>query len=348
MEEAKDSRTGHSRHEDTCLLDPERFFFRGLHPNVYLGTASDRYAGWIGQIYSPERYEGRITSRTNRIGKQSFQQRVLPVESVQEYFTHFRVLEIDYTFYAPLIDESGRPTRTLAVLKSYRDNLSQGDQLILKVPQIIFAQKLLHAGKHAENPHFLNARRFAEMFYNPAVELLGDNLRGFVFEQEYQRAQDRIPPESLAAKLDAFFNAAPRDGRYHIELRTESYLAPPLFEVLEAHGIGQVLSHWTWLPPLAQQFARAGKRFFNSAGQLVIRLMTPLKTRYEEAYAMAHPFNRLIEGMLQPRMIDETVHLMWNGIERGVQVNVVVNNRAGGNAPLIAQRISSQFLGSRP
>jgi len=32
----------------------ERFIFRNLHDNLFTGTASDRYAGWLGQIYSEE------------------------------------------------------------------------------------------------------------------------------------------------------------------------------------------------------------------------------------------------------------------------------------------------------
>ena len=36
----------------------ESFHFRNLHPKVLIGTASDRYAGWIGQIYSQDRYAG--------------------------------------------------------------------------------------------------------------------------------------------------------------------------------------------------------------------------------------------------------------------------------------------------
>ena len=63
-------------------LDLDKFRFRGLHPDIYLGTASDRYAGWLGQIYTPERYSGRITRRTNTVGGKAFVEEVLPVESV--------------------------------------------------------------------------------------------------------------------------------------------------------------------------------------------------------------------------------------------------------------------------
>jgi hypothetical protein len=37
-----------------------------------------------------------------------------------------------------------------------------------------------------------------------------------------------------------------------------------VFEVMARHGAGQVLSHWTWLPPLEKQLAKAGGRMLNS------------------------------------------------------------------------------------
>jgi hypothetical protein len=43
----------------------DKFHFRNLHPQVLIGTASDRYAGWIGQIYSQDRYTGRISQRSS-------------------------------------------------------------------------------------------------------------------------------------------------------------------------------------------------------------------------------------------------------------------------------------------
>ena len=65
--------------------------------------ASDRYAGWIGQIYSKERYEKEITRRTHEVGDKSFTEEVLPIGSLTEYFQHFPLLEIGYTFYRPLL-----------------------------------------------------------------------------------------------------------------------------------------------------------------------------------------------------------------------------------------------------
>jgi len=263
---------------------------------------------------------------------------------VGEYFERFPVLEIDYPFYRTLLDEAGKPTQNYHVLRKYRQYLGDEDHLILKVPQSICAQKLRRGGKYIENDAYLNAEIFTSQFYEPAVELLDSTLSGFIFEQEYQRSQDRTPVRKMAESLDAFLEAIPRDRRYHMELRTESYLSAPVFEVLERHGVGQVLSHWTWLPRLLKQFAKSGRRFLNSGGECIVRLMTPIGLRYEEAYAKAHPFDRMVEGMLQPEMVAETDALMRTGVEQGVQMNIVINNRAGGNAPIIAQKVAAKFL----
>ncbi len=326
----------------------EPFEFRRLHPLLYLGTASDRYAGWLGQIYSPQRYADLVKRRSKTLGKQTFVEEVLPVNSVEEYFEHFRVLELDFTFYRPLLDENGEPTPSLRALEAYGRHLRADDGVLLKVPQAVFAKKLLQAGRFRENPVYLDPELFTRRFLQPALEILGSGLQGMIFEQEYHRKQDRLAPRALADELRSFFSAIPRDARYHVELRTSAYLSAPVLRVFEEFGIGQVLSHWTWLPPLKRQFLLGGKRFLNAGGAFVIRLMTPRGLRYEEAYARAHPFSALVEGMLNPQMIRETVDLVRQGILAGVRANVIVNNRAGGNAPLIAREIAAYFLEEVP
>ena len=101
------------------------------------------------------------------------------------------------------------------------------------------------------------------------------------------------------------------------------------------------------MPRLLKQFIRSGKRFFNSGRQCIIRLNTPIGVRYEDAYAGAHPFDKMVEEMFQPEMVAETATLMRAGINQGVRMNILVNNRAGGNAPLIARQIARRFLSMR-
>ena len=46
-----------SEMRETTELDPHQFRLRNLHPHILIGTASDRYAGWVGQINSEGRYK---------------------------------------------------------------------------------------------------------------------------------------------------------------------------------------------------------------------------------------------------------------------------------------------------
>jgi superfamily II RNA helicase len=97
------------------------------------------------------------------------------------------------------LEKDGRPTQNYHVLREYRKYLVEEDQLVLKVPQVIFAQKLRRGGNYVVNEAYLNAAIFTNQFYKPAVELLGSNLSAFIFEQEYQRKQERLPVEEMAA-----------------------------------------------------------------------------------------------------------------------------------------------------
>ena len=317
------------------------YFFRHIHPNVRLGTASDRYAGWIGQIYTEGKYE--ISTRSHKIGNKSFKEELLPIESVAEYFEHFSVLEIDFTFYRPLLNNKLEPTSNYNILQSYNKYLRERDYITLKVPQVIFARNLWQSGKQVENKNYLNAEMFINQFYDPAIAILGENIAGFVFEQGYHRKAERIPPKQYVEDLDNFFEALPKDKRYHIETRTDYYHTHQYFDMLYNRGIGHVLSHWTWLPPLWKQFTKARKSFYNFGKQSIIRLLTPLRMNYNESFIKTFPFNKAVNDIMNPEMVNETVEIIKAGIKNGVTTNVILNNRVNGNAPTLAREISQHF-----
>jgi len=286
----------------------EKFQFRNLHPKISIGTASDRYAGWIGQIYSKDRYKNKIKSRSKKLAGKSFQEDVLPVESVEEYFQHFSFLELDFTFYRLLLNGDLQPTTNYHVLSTYKKYLTENDKITLKVPQVIFAKKLWRSGKFIENKDYLATRVFIDQFYQPALEILGNPIKAFIFEQEYHVKKERLSPSENAEALDIFFDNIPEDDR-------------------------------TWLPPLSTQMKYSKGEFFNSDNQCIIRLM-----RYEEAYKKAFPFDKEIEGMMHPQMIDDSVEITKFAINQDIHVNITINNRAGGNAPIIAQEIARRFI----
>jgi uncharacterized protein YecE (DUF72 family) len=281
------------------------------------------------------------------VGGNSFTEGVLPVESVTEYFRHFPMLELDFTFYRLLLDKDLKPTPSQHLLKNYKQYLDDRNRIFLKVPQAVFARKLWRGGKFTQNPDYLNHQLFTRNFYEPANDILGQSLKGFIFEQEYQVKKDRLGQDAFNEQLQSFFSMIPRDDRYHIENRTSHYFTEEYFSLLETFGIGQVLSHWTWLPPLRDQFAKSGNRFLNSGQQSLIRLITPLKVRYAQSYQDAFPFDKMVPGMLSQRMVTDTVDLMQLAERQNVQINISVNNRAGGSAPLIARQIAKRFLERR-
>jgi len=335
-----------ARHEQVDTFD-----FRAVHPNLRFGTASDRYAGWIGQIY-PDHFTEQIQTRRRKLGKDTFEERTLPITSVEDYFQHFGVLELDFTFYRPLLEPDGSPSSNLFVLEQYAEHASDEAAFLLKAPQLFFARTLRRSRDgqvhYEDNPDFLNAEAYTLRFHEPARRLLGDRLVGVLFEQAYQRRKDSPPPEVNIAELDGFFRAIPNDVQPHLEIRSGHLLVPPYFDWLETLGLGFVFSHWTWLPPLREQWALCGGRFTAGDGNVVARLLTPLNMKYEKAYAHAHPFDRPVPELCETRqardMVLDATALTFQAEEQDAQLNLIANNRAWGNAPSLAQAIATRIL----
>lgn len=327
------------------------FDFRNLHPHVRFGTASDRYAGWIGQIY-PASYEADVKTRRRKLGGQTFEERTVPIESVQDYFEHFGVLELDFTFYRPLLEADGAPSSNFFVLQQYADFAPADATFLLKAPQTCFSRKLRRSagGKvtYEDNPEFLNADAYTKQFHEPAVQLLGDRLAGILFEQEYQRVKESPPPEQNIAELDGFFRAIPNDVQAHLELRSEHLLIPPYFDWLDDWGLGFVFSHWTWLPPIRNQWRMGGERFTAANREVVTRLLTPRNVKYADAYARAYPFDKAVPEIAdtpQARdMVLDATALAFQAALQECVLNVIANNRAWGNAPALAQAIGYRML----
>ncbi len=326
--------------------------FREVHPNVRFGTASDRYAGWLGQIYPEDEYAAKVKTRRRKLKGQTFEERTLPVESVVDYFDHFGVLELDFTFYRPLREADGEPSNNFFVLQQYAEYAPDDAAFLLKAPQMFFARTLRRntGGKprYDDNAHFLNAAAYTQLFHEPALNLLGDRLAGILFEQEYQRVSESPDPQQNVAELDGFFKEIPTDVQAHLELRSPHLLAPPYFAWLEDRGLGFVFSHWTWLPPIRKQWSLSGERFTAADGSVVSRLLTPLNTPYADAYAAAYPFDQAVPELSETEqargMVLDATALAFQAERQDFLLNVIANNRAWGNAPALAQAIAYRVL----
>lgn len=329
----------------------ERYDFRSIHPHLRVGTASDRYAGWIGQVY-PEHYADQVSSRKRKLKGETYEERTLPVASVRDYFNHFGTLEIDFTFHRPLLDDEEEPTNNFFVLSTYADHAPSDASFFLKAPQPYFARTLRRSRggevKYVDNPTFLDAEAYVRQFHKPALDILGDRLSGVLFEQEYQRVAESPEPEENVAALDAFFSALPTDVQAHLELRSEHLLTDVYFDWLADRGLGHVFSHWTWLPFIRTQWKMCGQRFTAGDGSVVARLLTPRNMRYADAYASAYPFDKptpeLAETEQARDMVLDATALVFQAEQKNALLNLFVNNRAWGNAPDLARTITQRVL----
>ena len=65
---------------------------------------------------------------------------------------------------------------------------------------------------------------------------------------------------------------------------------------------------------------------------------------YEESYAKAFPFDKMVDGMLNFQMIEDMVQLISQALKMERKVAIIINNRVGGKGPLIAQAIATRVL----
>ena len=320
---------------------------RRVRPHVRFGTASDRYAGWIGQIY-PARYATKTTGHKRTLGGQEFREEKVPVESVRDYFEHFDLLEIDFTFYRPLLEADGEPSSNYRALQTYADFVPEEARFLVKAPQMYFARTLRRGGGFADNPDFLDAEACRTRFLEPLREILGEQAVGVVYQQEYQRVSESPSPRENVDALAAFFDRLGDSYQAHIELRSEHLLTDVYFDFLEEAGLGFVFSHWTWLPQIRRQWAMAGERFTAANGEAVCRLLTPRDVKYADAYAQAYPFDRPVPSLSETPeahdMVLDATALAFQAEAQNATLNLVLNNRAWGNAPDLARAIAERAL----
>jgi hypothetical protein len=63
--------------------------------------------------------------------------------------------------------------------------------------------------------------------------------------KEYQQYLKKDDLLILKVPQLIFERRIPHGGKF---IENEAYLADPVFDVLQRHGVGLVYSHWTWLP----------------------------------------------------------------------------------------------------
>lgn len=290
---------------------------------IYFGTSSWKYEGWLGEIYSPERYSVR--------GK--FSQRRFESECLAEYAETFPVVCGDFSFYQfPSAD----------FWRKLFEGAPKTLRFAFKVPEEVTARSFpLHAkyGGRAGilNPGFLDAALLKSQFLD-LLEPYRDRIAVLIFEfGAFPRTIFAEPAEFLGA-LAPFLRVLPEEFRYAVEIRNAEFLQAQYFELLKEQNIAHVFNAWTRMPAMGDQILMPGAF---TAGFTVARALLKYGRKYEDAVQMFSPYRTIQEPNQEVR--DALRSLLLRAKKRSEPTFMFVNNRLEGNAPGTIEAVIEAF-----
>lgn len=290
---------------------------RAARRGVFFGTSSWKYEGWVGQIYTAERYLTR--------GK--FSQKRFEESCLAEYAEVFPIVCGDFSFY-----QFPTPQFWQKLFASAPAKL----RFAFKVPEEITVPVWPRHPRYGEragavNPSFLDSRVFTELFlkllepYRERVEVLIFEF-GALPRNIYEREEDFV------MDLDRFLGELPRgEGpgwRYAVEIRNPEFLGPLYLTALQDRGVAHVLNAWTRMPELGQQLETPG---IFTADFTVVRALLRQGRAYEQAVEAFQPYAKVQDP--NPAARAALKKLAARTAERGEKGYYFVNNRLEGNAP---------------
>ncbi len=290
---------------------------------VYIGTSSWKYEGWLGEIYSLDRYTTR--------GK--FSQAKFDAECLREYAETFPAVCGDFSFYQ---------FPTASYWKKLFGGSPESLVFAFKVPEeITVATWPNHAryGSRAgqENKGFLDPRLFETAFAKP-LSPYRDRVASMIFEFGTFPKRVFAHPGEFLSRLDAFLSLLPEGFRYSVEIRNPEYLGPDYFATLAAHNTAHVFNAWTRMPEIADQVTLPGSF---TADFTVARALLPRGRTYENAVANLSPYKSIQEPSESVR--NALRYLINRSLRLRKAAFLFVNNRLEGNAPGTIEAVVSDF-----
>ncbi|HEV2200844.1 MAG TPA: DUF72 domain-containing protein [Bryobacteraceae bacterium] len=309
------------------LFDPPPTFDRaGLaarlrtlaEQNIWIGTSSWKYDGWLGQIYASERYETR-----GRFSHKRFQ-----AECLGEYAETFPAVCGDFSFY-----QFPSPEYWEKLFASAPAHL----QFALKVPEEVTAEVFPNHPRYGpragtENESYLNADALQALFLEP-LEPHRARIAALIFEFG---ARSASLPEFVGG-LSRFLSSLPEGFRYSVEVRNRAYLAAPYFDCLRENGVAHVFNAWTRMPALAEQLAIPGSI---TAPFTVVRALLRQGRPYQAAVEKFSPYREASDP--NPEGREALRALIRRMKEERRTTYIFVNNRFEGNAPQTIEAITAE------
>jgi len=205
---------------------------------IFIGTSSWRYEGWLGQVYTPERYFTR-----GKFSKKKFHE-----ESILEYAETFPIIGGDFSFY-PIPEASFWQKLFARAPRHLRWDL--------KIPEDFTTKRFSNQPRYGpraghENPTFLDADTFQGGFLEPLAPYL-DRVGVFIIEFGTFSKTSYVKPQAFFDDLDGFLRRLPRSFQYAVEIRNDDFLDAAYFDVLKANRVAHIFTSWSRMPSLRQQ-----------------------------------------------------------------------------------------------
>jgi uncharacterized protein YecE (DUF72 family) len=280
---------------------------------VLFGTSSWKYEGWLGSIYSPERYQTR-----GKLSRKKFES-----ECLEEYATIFPTVCGDFAFYQFPSEEFWR---------ELFDRVPAGFSFSFKVPEEITSAKWPSHARYGSragtlNEHFLSNELLDRLFHErlaPHADRIGCLILEFGTFPKSVLAK----VEDFLAVLCPFLERLPREFQHAVEIRNPEFFAPPYLDLLARTRTAHVHNAWTRMPELSEQ---ASLPEADTADFLVARALLKRGRSYEAAVKTFEPYERVQEPLVSAR--EGLRDLAMRAIRREKPAYLFVNNRLEGNAP---------------
>ena len=283
--------------------------------NIWIGTSSWKYEGWVGQIYMRERYVTR-----GKFSKARFE-----AECLAEFAETFPAVCGDFSFY-----QFPSPDFWRKLFSGAPPALKFG----LKVPEEVTVEVFPRHARYGpragqQNPSYLNAEALKALFLEP-LEPYRNRIGPLILEFGARST----PAREFAASLDAFLKQLPGTFRYAVEVRNREFLQPLYFDTLRAYQAAHVFNAWTRMPQLHEQFAMEAAF---TTDFTVTRALLRQGRAYEDAVKQFAPYDKTQDE--NPEARKALRDLLRRMKEERKAAYIFVNNRLEGNAPATIEAV---------
>lgn len=280
---------------------------------IFIGTSSWKYEGWMGQIYTREKYMSR--------GR--FSQKKFEAECLNEYAATFPIVCGDFSFYQFPSD---------AFWQKLFGSAPPQLRFAFKVPEEITVKKFPSHDRYGPragllNEAFLNPAIFGDSFLRP-LESYRDRVQALIFEFGAFAKSSFEEGPSFLEQVDKFLGALPKQYRYSVEIRNPEFLEPEYFACLQSHGVAHVFNAWTRMPELPIQMAL---REAFTTNFTVVRALLRKGRPYEEAVSKFQPYLHVQDPNPPARQAIQQLITRARNVKEAAYI--FVNNRLEGNAP---------------